>query len=193
MIDTSTWKEFKIADLFTIKLPSARSAKQYSEGNVRYVSSGAFNNGVANYLEPKDDETLDIGQCITVSPLDGSAFWQDEDFMGRGGSGASISMLYNENLTEMRALFICSIIRNTASKFGYTNLLNSKNLKTLILKLPVTPAGTPDWSYMEEYMRGIQSRADAALDALSTVCSADDIGGGYRDKRVEKVQSRGSV
>lgn len=193
MIDTSTWKEFKIADLFTIKLPSARSAKQYSEGNVRYVSSGAFNNGVANYLEPKDDEALDIGHCITVSPLDGSAFWQDEDFMGRGGSGASISMLYNENLTEMRALFICSIIRNTASKFGYTNLLNSKNLKTLILKLPVTPAGTPDWPYMEEYMRGIQSRADAALDALSAVCSADDIGGGYRDKRVETVQSRGSV
>ena len=171
MIDTSSWKKFKIEDLFDIKLPSARSEKKYSEGDIRYVSSGAFNNGVANYLEPKSDETLDRGHCITVSPLDGASFWQDEDFMGRGGSGASISMLYNDNLNELRALFICSVIRNTAQRFGYSDLLNSTNLKTLELTLPVASDGQPDWDYMESYMKVVMEESEKALSNLK---KADD-------------------
>lgn len=171
MIDTSTWKKFKIEDLFDIKLPSARSEKNYSEGNTRYVSSGAFNNGVANYLEPKLNETLDKGHCITVSPLDGASFWQDEDFMGRGGSGASISMLYNDNLNELRALFICSVIRNTAQRFGYSDLLNSTNLKTLELTLPATSDGQPDWDYMESYMKAVMEESEKSLENLR---KADD-------------------
>ena len=169
MIDTSNWKEFVLGDLFDIKLPSARSEKNYEEGDVNYVSSGAFNNGVANRLKPKDDEELDKGHCITVSPLDGSAFWQENDFMGRGGSGASISMLYNDNLNDLRALFVCSIIRNTAQKFGYSDLLNSKNLRTLKLKLPATPDGQPDWDYMESYMKAVMEESEKSLENLKKV------------------------
>lgn len=171
MIDTSTWKDFVLGDLFDIKLPSARSEKNYEEGDVNYVSSGAFNNGVANHLKPKDGEELDKGHCITVSPLDGSAFWQKDDFMGRGGSGASISMLYNDNLNDLRALFICSVIRNTAQKFGYSDLLNSKNLRTLNLKLPATPDGQPDWGYMESYIKAVMEESEKSLENLK---KADD-------------------
>ena len=171
MIDTRKLQDFVLGDLFDIKLPSARSEKNYEEGDVNYVSSGAFNNGVANHLKPKDGEELDKGHCITVSPLDGSAFWQENDFMGRGGSGASISMLYNDNLNDLRALFICSIIRNTAQKFGYSDLLNSKNLRTLNLKLPATSDGQPDWDYMESYMKAIMEESEKSLENLK---KADD-------------------
>ena len=166
MIDTSKWKEFVLGELFEIKSPSARSEKNYDEGKINYVSSGCFNNGVANRLKPKPDEKLDKGHCITVSPLDGSSFWQEDDFMGRGGSGASISMLYNDNLTELNALFICSIIRNTAQKFGYADLLNGKNLKTLQLMLPATPEGEPDWNYMESYMKKVMQEAEDYLEIV---------------------------
>lgn len=142
-IDTSEWKEFRVGDLFETKSPSARSEKNYNEGDVNYVSSGSFNNGVVNKLEPKPGEILDKGNCITVSPLDGSSFWQKDDFMGRGGSGASITMLYNDNLNELRALFVCSVMRNTSQRFGYADLLNGKNLKELKLKLPAKPV--LDW------------------------------------------------
>lgn len=169
MINTSSWREFTLDDLFDIKSPSARSEKSYEAGEVDYVSSGAFNNGIANHLQPKDGEELDKGHCITVSPLDGSSFWQEEDFMGRGGSGASISMLYNDNLNNLRALFICSVIRNTARKFGYSDLLNSKNLRTLNLKLPATSDGQPDWDYMESYMKAVMEVSEKSLDNLKKV------------------------
>ena len=76
------WKEFEISRLFTIKSPAARTIKSYSEGKTPYVSSGSFNNGIVSYLEPMADEKIEKGQCITVSPLDGSAFFQEEDFLG---------------------------------------------------------------------------------------------------------------
>lgn len=163
-VDTREWGEFRVGELFDIKRPAARSEKKYCEGEINYVSSGAFNNGVANKLMPLPNELLDRGGCITVSPLDGSSFYQEEDFLGRGGSGASILILYNSHLNRNNALFICSVIRSSANGFGYTDLLNGENLKSLTIKLPMDKTGQPDWAYMEEYMRKVEEKAKNVLN-----------------------------
>lgn len=162
-VDTREWGEFRVGELFDIKHPAARSEKKYCEGEINYVSSGAFNNGVANKLMPLPNELLDRGGCITVSPLDGSSFYQEEDFLGRGGSGASISILYNSHLNRNNALFICSVIRSSANGFGYTDLLNGENLKSLTIKLPKDKKGQPDWWYMEEYMKKVEERVKVMI------------------------------
>lgn len=163
-VDTREWRVFRVGELFDIKRPAARSKKKYCEGEINYVSSGAFNNGVANKLMPLPNELLDRGGCITVSPLDGSSFYQEEDFLGRGGSGASILILYNSHLNRNNALFICSVIRSSANGFGYTDLLNGENLKSLTIKLPMDKTGQPDWAYMEEYMRKVEEKAKNVLN-----------------------------
>lgn len=168
-VDTREWGEFWVGELFDIKHPAARSEKKYCEGKINYVSSGAFNNGVANKLMPLPNELLDRGGCITVSPLDGSSFYQEEDFLGRGGSGASISILYNSHLNRNNALFICSVIRSSANGFGYTDLLNGENLKSLTIKLPVDKTGQPDWAYMEEYMRKVEERVKKTINTFCVI------------------------
>lgn len=168
-VDTREWGEFRVGELFDIKHPATRSEKKYCEGEINYVSSGAFNNGVANKLMPLPNELLDRGGCITVSPLDGSSFYQEEDFLGRGGSGASISILYNSHLNRNNALFICSVIRSSANGFGYTDLLNGENLKSLTIKLPKDKTGQPDWVYMEEYMRKVEEKTENTLNQFMLV------------------------
>lgn len=153
-IDVSGWKKFKIEDVFMIKKPDARSEKYYEEGTVNYVSSGAFNNGVIKCLKPKEGEVLDKGHCITVSPLDGSSFWQENDFLGRGGSGASIALLYNDNLNQLNALFICSVIKKSVGKYGYANLLNGNNLKNLEVILPAITKYIPDFDTLTREVSG---------------------------------------
>ena len=153
-IDVSGWKKFKIEDVFMIKKPDTRSEKYYEEGTVNYVSSGAFNNGVMKCLKPKEGEVLDKGRCITVSPLDGSSFWQEDDFLGRGGSGASIALLYNDNLNQLNALFICSVIKKSAGKYGYANLLNGNNLKNLEVILPAITKYIPDFDTLTREVSG---------------------------------------
>lgn len=176
-VDTREWGEFRVGELFDIKHPATRSEKKYCEGEINYVSSGAFNNGVANKLMPLPNELLDRGGCITVSPLDGSSFYQEEDFLGRGGSGASISILYNSHLNRNNALFICSVIRSSANGFGYTDLLNGENLKSLTIKLPKDKTGQPDWAYMEEYMRKMERKTNDVLNFLDRISTRRKIDG----------------
>ena len=170
--DVSGWKEFVVSKLFEIKSPAARSIKSYDEGDIPYVSSGSVNNGIVSYLKPKRGESLEKGGCITVSPLDGSSFYQEEDFLGRGGAGSAISLLYNENLTKLNSLFICTIIKLSAQNYSYIDALTSDNLKNLVLRLPASTNSegsyiidvdkkysedgfVPDWNGMEKYMKGI--------------------------------------
>lgn len=81
-VDITDWKEFAIGELFAISRPVARSQAKYQEGNVAFVASGNFNNGVTKWCQPEEAEKPDKGNCITVSPLDGSAFYQKNDFLG---------------------------------------------------------------------------------------------------------------
>ncbi len=189
------WKEFEVSKLFTIKSPASRSIKKYDEGDTPYVSSGSVNNGIVSYLSPKEEEKLvdgkkikvkeklEEGNCITVSPLDGSSFYQENDFLGRGGAGSAISLLYNSELSKYNALFICTVIKKASSKFGYSDALTSDNLKTLKLKLPtlMKKDGTyvvdkekkysedgfvPDWNAMEEYMKEVEKIAQNKVNLL---------------------------
>lgn len=186
-VDINEWKGFVISRLFEIKSPAERSIKTYNCGDVPYVSSGKMNNGIISYLEPKDDEELEKGNCITVSPLDGSSFYQEDDFWGRGGAGSAISMLYNENLSKYSGLFICAIIKISAKKFDYNDALTSANLENLIIKLPVLhnedgsiyidiekkysdDGYIPDWEYMSRYMEDIESKAQNRIDLLRGIC-----------------------
>lgn len=82
--------------IFKLVQPKPRKLTEYlNDGEVPFVASGAFNNGIEKYVET--DEELDKGNCITVSAIGGFSFYQDKDFIGRGGAGSAIKILYNEN------------------------------------------------------------------------------------------------
>lgn len=165
-IDTSGWKEFVIGDLFEISRPITRSQAKYSEGNIPFVASGNFNNGVVKYCEPEKDEVLDGKNCITVSPLDGSAFYQPDDFLGRGGAGSAILMLRNPNLDEKNGLFLATAIRASLTKYTYSDQLNSQTIASENIEIPVDSHGCPDWEYMDSFMAEVMKESEACLENL---------------------------
>lgn len=158
-IKIDDWKPFEIEKLFTVKRPKSRSVKKYNEGEIPFVSSGNYNNGVDSYREPIDDEDLDKGNCITVSPVDGSTFYQPKDFLGRGGGGSSIMLLYNDNLNKFNGLFIASVIRESLKiKYQYNDMGSSDSIKKENILLPALDDETPDWNFMEEAMKRLETR-----------------------------------
>ena len=172
-IDTKQWKEFVIKDLFTVKRPSARSQANYEDGDVPFVASGNFNNGVLKYLQPKENEILDSGNCITVSPIDGSSFYQEDDFLGRGGAGSSIILLYNPNLNLYNGYFIATVIRTVCRKYAYSDMANKDTIGAEKIKLPVDKAGNPDFSYMESYMKNLELAVSSSLTDLQSAKKSD--------------------
>jgi hypothetical protein len=147
------WLEFYVGDLFAVKRPKARSEKQYKLGEVPFIASGNVNNGVIKCCTPFSSEKLDKGNCITVSPVDGSAFYQECDFLGRGGAGSSILMLYNKKINKYSGIFLTRMLRQTCSKYSYGKMGNQESIKREKIILPIDENGEPDYKFMEEYIR----------------------------------------
>jgi hypothetical protein len=166
-IDTSSWGEFQLSSIFKVERPDARSLQQYSPGSVPFVASGDFDNGVVGFCEPKVGEKLDQGNCVTVSPVDGSVSYQAAQFLGRGGAGSSIFKLYNESMNEFSGLFIAAVVGALFSKmFGYSDMGNSQKIENALLKLPINDFGEPDWIFMEESMRTKLADRETVLKSL---------------------------
>ena len=157
-LDEKEWHEFRIGDLFGISRPVARNKDNYLPGDVPFVASGSINNGVMKLCEPLEDEQLDEGCCITVSPVDGSTFFQPMNFLGRGGAGSSILMLRCEGLNLYRGQFMARAIQQTCSKYTYGHMGNKDSIKRERIMLPVTDSGEPDYEYMEQYSKNMMLR-----------------------------------
>lgn len=170
-LDISKWGEFQIENVFPIiKRPASRSVSNYFPGDVPFVSSGNYDNAVDSYCKPLPDEELEKGNCISVSPVDGSTFYQPKDFLGRGGGGSSIILLYNTQLNEYNGLFVSAIIRSFLSKkYAYGDMGNSATIKKEVIKLPQKSNGEPDWGYMEDYIRTRIEEVRSIIKKLNSI------------------------
>ncbi len=149
------WKEFKIGDLFDIKKVKGLPIENYSVGDTPYITTATLNNGLTDFISTNKD-AISPKNGISVDPIKGKSFYHSYDFVGRGFSGASINILYNNHLNENIALFFCAAIENTAKhKASYGYLFNSNRLKQGIILLPITSKGEPDYQFMEDYIKEI--------------------------------------
>lgn len=153
------WGSFLIGSLFSVQRPPARNKDEYEVGDIPFVASGAVNNGVMKFCKPLENERLDKGGCITVSPVDGSAFYQPYSFLGRGGAGSSVLMLYSDNLNFYSGQFIAKMIANTcACKYTYGHMGNKDGIKRERIMLPIDENNNPDYKFMEDYVRELTEK-----------------------------------
>ena len=163
------WGEFKISDIYEhIEHPVARSKKHYESGNIPFIASGAINNGIDCYLAPKNKQDIDKGNCLTISPVDGSCFYQPNDFLGRGGGGSAISILRtNKALSQATHVFLASILSHTLKEqYSFGNMGNTQKIKDTIIKLPIDAKGEPDWEYMDNQVRHFATLSDLTITSL---------------------------
>ena len=152
------WGEFYIGDLFSVSRPKARNKDDYIYGDVPFVASGAVKNGVMKCCKGKENEVLDAGNCLTVSPVDGSTFYQPMDFLGRGGAGSSILMLRSDSIQPDFGQFIARAVQQTCSKYSYGHMGNKDSINRERVMLPVDDKGKPDYAYMTLYSTEVRGR-----------------------------------
>ncbi|WP_427830657.1 restriction endonuclease subunit S [Limosilactobacillus reuteri] len=148
------WDTFRIDEIFdNISRPISRSKNQYVSGDVPFIASGASLNGAVAFCTPKNDERLDAANCITVSPVDGSCFYQPTAFLGRGGGGSSIIILRSNNLNRNNGVFLAMAVNHTTSKYQYGHMATSDGIKREQILLPVNDKDQPDYQFMADYER----------------------------------------
>lgn len=152
-LDNVEWGRFKIKDLFEITAVKGRPVENYEHGDIPYISTTSINNGVINFINTNDD-IITHKSSITVDPIKGNCFFHNYDFVGRGFSGASVNVLKNKKLNKFNGIFVCSAIEKTSKlKASYGYLFNSDRLKNGKILLPINFDGSPNWQFMEEYIK----------------------------------------
>lgn len=163
MLDTSRWGEFKISDLFTLERGKEASPKRVEDGSIPMVNEINTNNGIA-----KMGDSLNIikGNSITISVnYAQNVFYQPHDFI----ASVNILVIRNDHLNEHNGKFIATELSKLHQKYDYISKISRDRLNNEIIKLPVTPSGTPDWDYMESYMKQIEEKAEKNLEAMRKV------------------------
>lgn len=149
-MDTSSWKWFRYTDIFRIsgsKTTPVADLETYGKGVFPYVTTQAVNNGVEGFYNYSTEK----GCVLTVdSAVLGFCSYQENDFSASDHVEV-LTPLFNMN--RYIALFLVTLINKEQYRYNYGRKCSQIKLRKSRIKLPVTAEGTPDWKYMETFIK----------------------------------------
>lgn len=174
-IDTSTWKPFRVGDLFEVKRGKSRIMRELNNGDVPLIAAARAEQGVAGIFDIESE----YADAITVSCNGagcGSTFYHAGAFAITGDASVLLEKLSMSQLVKM---FITSILDGRLSQiYSYAEKCGPATLSDEVILLPATLGGEPDWAYMERYMRDVMSREEIFAEHLASL-TAEAVADGH--------------
>lgn len=148
------WKEYRMGELFRFVKGKRLTKADMIEGTTNYLGAISENNGVRQRIQV-EPQYICAANCITVNYNGsvGEAFYQHEPFW----ASDDVNILYADGweMNKYNALFIATVIKANRYRFSYGRKWTLEKMKDTILKLPAKPTGTPDFKYMEDYIKSL--------------------------------------
>jgi hypothetical protein len=160
--DPRLWPTFQLGSLFHISKGHRLTKADRVPGTVRFIGASEKNNGITDHNDVAP--TFSAG-CLTV-PYNGNsvgwAFYQDNPFFASDDVNV---LLPKEAVTKWSLLFVAAVIKHERSRYTYGYKWTLERMLATRIRLPATPSGSPDWTFMETAMRGLPY--SAAVDGAS--------------------------
>ena len=158
-MNTSSWKEFRLDELFDNPIRGTRLVKeQRIAGDIPLITAGFTNQGVAGFISNEEQKTFNGGLTIDMF---GNCFFRDYVFK----ADDNILVFDSEDISKEAKLFIMtSINKATNGLYSYSNQYRMKAFDNTIIKLPVTSSGEIDWQYMQERIAELEQERIAELE-----------------------------
>lgn len=154
------WNNFLLRDIFPVLetgLSKGLNHISKSDNGISYLGATNQNNGVLCFVD-NDLNMKQKGNCIAfIRNGEGSmgySIYKAEDFIAT----SDMTLGYNEHLNKYTGTFITTIADRIRGKYNFGYKRSSTRLAKEILTLPIDSNNNPDWNYMENYMRNIESK-----------------------------------
>jgi len=151
-METKKWKYFRFDEIFTIKKGKRLTKANMIEGNINYIGATDSNNGITakisnnKYIHPANTITVSYNGSVAEAFYQNNPFWATDD----------VNVLYPKfKLTPTIALFLCTIIYKEKYRFNYGRKWKKEIMQKSQIKLPAAETLTPDWDWMENYIKNI--------------------------------------
>ena len=160
-LNVESWKEFRFGDLFSEMYKAEAHVKGElecydvpSDNTIRFISRTEMNNGCDCYVLNNDLSGIEEGNAIAIGDTTATCFYQGEDFV----CGDHMVICRADWINLHTALFIISILKQEKYKYSYGRAFKMELISNTMLKLPATTDNTPDWGYMEQYIKSLNHK-----------------------------------
>lgn len=174
----SEWKAYRYDEIFEIRKgyynKKPPKVENPSSSDIPFIGASEKNNGITSFVSPVDLQNY--SRDGRVNPLEdinrklfpagaitvpnngasvGKAFYQKKAFT----CTHDINPLYLKDSTfqvnEAVGLFLSAIIRAERYRWSYGRKWRPSRMPHSIIKLPSTENGTPDWAFMESFIKSL--------------------------------------
>lgn len=151
-LNVAEWKAFLIDDLFDVSVSKDPNLQNSNPGTVPYISSSAENNGLTAYV---DTEASQLGNTITIARNGsvGATFYQPFPFCASPDDIRILTPKFSLNVYI--GLFIKTVVELEKFRYAYGRKLGTRRIKNISIRLPIKKDGTPDYIYMEDYIKSL--------------------------------------
>ena len=151
-LEVDKWGEYSLGELFRFYKGKRLTKEAMTEGKTNFIGAISENNGVRQLI---DVEPMFSPNCITVNYNGsvGEAFYQFKPFW----ASDDVNVLYADGweMNKYIAMFIITTIKANRYKFSYGRKWTLEKMKESIIKLPKSLDDSPDWSYMENFIKSL--------------------------------------
>lgn len=149
-LDTNSWKAFRFSELFHLKKGKRLTKANMIPGQTPFIGAIDSNNGLTHYIA---QGPLHPANTISVN-YNGNgvaeAYYQPVPFRCTD----DVNVLYPRfELNPAIGLFVATIIRREKYRFSYGRKWHLERMAQSEIRLPVKTDGTPDWDFMENYIK----------------------------------------
>jgi hypothetical protein len=156
-MSSKTHQYFRFDDIFDHKRGSRLVAQQQDEGDIAYISSSAFNNGLDNYINPPENMTV-YSKKLTLSNSGSVGFMFYHDYSFVASDHVMVIWPKGTELNKYVAMYLKTIFESIRYRYNFGREITDGRLLNEQLYLPVDEALKPDWRYMEAYVRSLESQ-----------------------------------
>lgn len=171
-INISNWKDFEMNKLFSINPTKHHNLinKDLIEENGKnpVIVNSSYNNGVGGFTNYPITEK---GNVITFSDTttSDSIFYQPKDFVGYSHVQVLKPIIYNDKWSKECLIFFTIMFKKQASlmNYDYVNKFTRSAALKLKIKLPINEFQEPDWKYMENFIKQLETRERESTSNIS--------------------------
>ena len=168
-MNSHKWKEFDFVDIFDIRKGFYNKKPPcYKDGNIPFIGATESNNGITGFSDhPTIEANSKLGYgsneninrklfpgnaiCVTNNGSVGYAYYQPSEFT----CTHDVNPLYLKptTLNQHLAMFLITCIEKQRICFTYARKWRPKRMVHSKIMLPTNSTNTPDWMFMENFMR----------------------------------------
>lgn len=160
--DSVKWDWFDVKEIFPRieKCKCSNATELLEDGDdIAYIGAKKSDNGVMRYV--KYDETLVTeGNCIVfIGDGQGSVgycIYHPKDFIG----STTLVAGYNPHLNQYIAQFLIAILDKERYRYSFGRKYNKAAITSTKIKLPSKSDGSPNWEFMENYIKSLPYSAN---------------------------------